>query len=74
MVVSAALVSVTKPRLPTAVLPLQVIAATGVTKIGLTPLALAAVAITPSSSLKRAVPTCRGQAVSRSLMPNWTIR
>ncbi|MFC7484864.1 hypothetical protein ACFQX7_39230 [Luedemannella flava] len=42
--------------------------------MGLAPRALAALAMTPSSSLNRAEPTCRGPFASPSLMPNWTIR
>ncbi len=72
--VPAAKVSPTKPRFLVAVLPEQVMAATGVSSTGCAPRARAACAIMVISCRYRAVPTCRGQVEEESLMPNWMNR
>jgi hypothetical protein len=65
------MVSDKNPRDATAVLPEQRIADTGVRNIGVAPLARAASAIIWYSSINALAPTCRGQVLEPSLIPNW---
>jgi hypothetical protein len=67
----AVLVSVMKPRLPTAALPLHVIAATGVMNTVFTPRLLAALVIVVSSSSKSYMRCWR--RVSKGFRDRWNV-